>query len=55
MSLPSPKERPDLYDNDIPMDRELSKEYVERTMPEHLKKRIAERAAKQAPRQQAAE
>ncbi|MDO3527531.1 hypothetical protein ACNRBH_09170 [Ralstonia pseudosolanacearum] len=46
--IPSPEERPDLYENDIPEDRELSKDYVARTMPDHVKKRIAERAAKDA-------
>ncbi|MDN3365893.1 hypothetical protein QQO24_01740 [Ralstonia pseudosolanacearum] len=48
MPTPSPEDRPDLYENDIPEDRGLSKDYVARTMPDHVKKRIAERAAKDA-------
>ncbi len=45
--IPGPEERPDLYDfADVPEDRNLSSQYVERTMPEHIKKRIAERTAK---------
>lgn len=42
--IPSPEERPDLYDYaDVPEDRKLSPQYVERTMPEHVKILIAER------------
>ncbi|MGA4191070.1 hypothetical protein ACI2UG_04390 [Ralstonia nicotianae] len=48
MPVPTPEERPDLYENDIPEDRELSKGYVARTMPDHVKKLIAERRAKEA-------
>ncbi|UIF85151.1 hypothetical protein [Cupriavidus sp. UYPR2.512] len=45
--IPSPKERPELYDyGDVPEDRKLSAKYVARTMPEHVKKLIAERHAK---------
>lgn len=53
MTIPNPNERPDLYENDIPEDRVLSKNYVERMMPEHLRKRRADREA--ASKQQAAE
>lgn len=45
MPIPSPEARPDLYENDIPEDRELSKDYIARTMPDHVKKLIAERRA----------
>ncbi|MGD1327042.1 hypothetical protein ACNHE5_19375 [Pandoraea pnomenusa] len=48
MPIPSPEDRPDLYENDIPEDRELSKDYVARTMPDQVKKLFAERHAKAA-------
>lgn len=49
MKVPSPQDRPDLYDfGDVPEDRNLSDEYVEAVTPEHVKKLIAERKAKKA-------
>jgi len=52
MTIASPKERPELYDNDIPMDRNLSQQYVDRVMPDHIKKRIAERRKQAEGKQQ---
>ncbi|MGA3887659.1 hypothetical protein ACI2S3_02885 [Ralstonia nicotianae] len=50
MPIPTPEERPDLYDDyDFQEPKTpMSEAYWNRVMPEHLKKRIAERAAKDA-------
>jgi hypothetical protein len=47
--MPSPEERPDLYDAYDCQDRPpLSEEYLNAVRPEHIKKAIADRAARKA-------
>lgn len=48
MSIPSPEERPDLYDGYDCQPRQLSDKYRESLRPDYIKKLIAERKAKKA-------
>lgn len=52
MTMPSPKERPDLYDSyDCQEPKNpASKKYWDSVMPEHLKKALEQRAAQHKPK-----
>ncbi len=48
MSVPSPKERPDLYDGYDCQPRNLSDQYRDSLRPDYIKKMLAERKARKA-------
>lgn len=48
MSIPSPEERPDLYDGYDCQPRNLSDKYRDSLRPDYIKKMLAERQAKKA-------
>lgn len=48
MSIPSPEERPDLYDGYDCQPRNLSDKYRDSLRPDYIKKMLVERQAKKA-------